>query len=83
MFFFEQEKLPKISEMNVDTKRDLLKCIPRTFDQIHLLSPLIQTGRMIFSELCSKIPKLDWDSKLEGKLKSDTEAWKKIIPLID
>ena len=39
-FFFEKEKLQKISDMKVDTKRDLLKCIPRLFDPIHLLSPL-------------------------------------------
>ena len=80
-FFFEKEKLQKISEMKVDTKRDLLKCIPRLFDPIHLISPLILRGRMIFSEVCSKIPKLDWDSKLEGNSKSDVETWKSIIPL--
>ena len=45
--------------------------------------PLILRGRIIFSDCCSRIPKLDWDSKLEGKLKSDIEAWKKIIPLCD
>ena len=67
--------------MKIDTKRDLLKCIPRLFDPIHLISPLILRGRMIFSECCSKIPKLDWDSKLEGHLKSDVETWKSIIPL--
>ena len=39
-FFFEKEKLQKISYMKVDTKGDLLKCIPRLFDPIHLLSPL-------------------------------------------
>ena len=39
-FFFEKENFQKISDMKVDTKRDLLKCIPRLFDPIHLLSPL-------------------------------------------
>ena len=36
---------------------------------------------MVFSDCCPRIPRLDRDSKLEGKLKSDIEAWKKIIPL--
>ena len=43
-FFFEKQKLVNISEAIIETKRQLLATIPRIFDPLQVVSPLILKG---------------------------------------
>ena len=74
-FFFEKEKLEKISKLPVGSKRELLSTLPKIFDPAQILSPLILKGMQLFSTCCSKIPKIGWDEPLEDPLKSEVKNW--------
>ena len=67
-FFFEKDKLQKISEAPIESKRQLLATIPRIFDPLHIVSPLILRGRLLFSECCSNDLNLGWDDPLNDTL---------------
>ena len=80
-FFFEKDKLQKISEAPIESKRQLLATIPRIFDPLHIVSPLILRGRLLFSECCSNDLNLGWDDPLNDTLLKGIKEWQEIIPL--
>ena len=78
-FFCEKEKLKDLSEVYINTKRQMLATLPRLFDPLQLLSPVILKGRLLFSECCANEFKLGWDDPLPDHLKRGIQEWQTVL----
>ncbi len=56
------------------TKRSILKLSAKIFDPLGLLTPFTVRFKIIFQQLCQE--KIDWDTELQGKLKT---WWKSLL----
>ena len=59
-------KLPK-------TKRSVLKILARIFDPLGLVSPVIVTAKILFSDVCDN--SIDWDTPLEENILLRWNEW--------
>ena len=71
----------KLSEATIKTKRQLLATIPRIFEPLHIVSPLILRGRLLFSQCCANDLNLGWDDQLTDTLLKGVKEWQEIIPI--
>ena len=65
----------KLSEATIKTKRQLLATIPRIFDPVYIVSPLILRGRLLFSQCCANDLNLGWDDELPDTLLKGVKEW--------
>ena len=71
IFFFKKDKIIKLSKLEILTKRQLISAVPKVYDPIHILTPLVLRGRLLFSKACSIRPRLNWDVSLPLNLQKE------------
>ena len=72
-FIYKLDILAEFAKNLEATKRNVLKVVPKIYDPMGILGPLIVTMKILFQDIC--INNFSWDSPLPDHLKCHWKNW--------